>query len=325
MVDDWLQWRGLLGRLIAESPVERRPLFTSVVESLGTLPADVVNVLVGSLARRLWAYERNRERGDELSIYFSGLDEAVIDRDAKRILREVVPLECTLATVEGRQVWERLKGKSLSGKRIVDSPHYSNLFVGLVRSAVFSHKRATNPYWQHLRGTPKEAATRHKARTQDLERSISMLNELQNLVGSDRPLISPNRVDILNDEMKRLLTINGALDAIKSNTESRLRNHENAKSYDDAISAGMMSRKQNDDRQNYLRILLSRLTREGFPINGHLEGAIYPIARIIGHDYDMEPHHVIQAGKNVRRFFRRDDLTEYGNLSVPGEVRDSAD
>lgn len=307
MVDDSLQWRGLLDRHIAESPVEKRALFTSAAESLDRLPANVVNILVGSFARRLGARERQRGRGYEESGYLFDLAEACNDRDAKSILRKALPLEYTLATIEGRQVWERLK----------EDPWR---FTGLVLSADSSYRRIVSPYLRRVEGTPKEAASRYKARTQDLERSIYMLDELQKLVGSDKPLISPNKINILNDEMKHLLTINGALDAIKSDTESRLRGHKNAKSYDDAISAGMMSRKQNDDRQNYLRILLSRLTREGFPINGHLECEIYPIARIIAHDDDMEPHHVIQAAKTVRRF----SLNTH-NWRHPGEVRDSTD
>ncbi|MDA8151242.1 MAG: hypothetical protein M0003_00780 [Acidithiobacillus sp.] len=311
-----IKWKGLLERFIAECPVERRALFTSVAESLDRLPADMGNVLVDSLAYRLGGRERARERGDGQSTYLSGLGEERNDRDAKSILRNAVPLEYTLATIEGRQVWERLKEKALSRKgAIVDSPHYSSLFVELVLSANSSIMRVKNPYLRRVEGTPKEAASRYKARTKDLERSISMLDELQETVGSDQPLVSRQLVHILNDEMQWLLTINGAIAAIRSNVESNLESHKKRLLYDNAIAAGMMSRKQNDNRQNYLRILLTKLSRDGFPITGHLEGEIYPIARVIAHDDDMEPHHVIQAAKNVRRFCHP-VLAEHANVSI---------
>ena len=306
MDDDFLQWRGLLDRHIAESPVEKRALFTSLAESLDRLPADVAGPLVYHLAARLGAAKRARERGDKQdTTYLLGLCEAGNDRDAKSILRKALPLEYTLATIEGRQVWKRLKEKTLYRHRVNavvrETPRCSGLFIDLVLAADSSYRRIASPYLRRVEGTPKESASRYKARTQDLERSICMLDELQKLVGSDYPLVSPQRARILSDEMQRLLTIDGAIDAIRSKVESNLEAHKKSLFHNDAIAVGMLCRKQNDDRQNYLRILLSRLTREDFPINGHLECEIYPIARIIAHDDDMEPHHVIQAAKTVRR------------------------
>lgn len=306
MIDDFLQWRGLLDRHIAESPVEKRALFTSAAESLDRLPADVAGPLVYRLADSLGAAKRARERGEEQDTYLLSLREAGNDRDAKSILRKALPLEYTLATIEGRQVWKRLKEKTLYGRGVNevvgDTPRCSGLFVDLVLAADSSYRRIVSPYLRRVNGTPKEAASRYKARTQDLERSIYMLDELQKLVGSDYPLVSPQRARILSDEMQRLLTIDGAIDAIRSKVESNLETHKKSLFHNDAIAVGILCRKQNDDRQNYLRILLMKLTRERFPITGHLEGEIYPIARIIGHDDDMEPHHVIQAAKTVRRF-----------------------
>ncbi len=62
------------------------------------------------------------------------------------------------------------------------------------------------------------------------------------------------------------------------------------------------SRKQKGEIvQLYLRAVFEKLKQMNFPIEGHIENHILPIARVVS-GLEMEPHHIRQAWKTWNRY-----------------------
>lgn len=295
---DWPECRSLIISHITETQAKRRELYTELVQSLDKLPADLAFAIGRSHPHSLWIEDLSIKQGRyEVLRKRLGLNIGVDDNHIsghilyllRRDTRAASAIQHVLTTAEGRQARERFK----------ESP---GEFAWLVSVSIESFLRIARPLRKER--TPKEVASRRKTRIKEIERSLSLLEELQMLSGSDFPLVPRRRLNVLalTEDMQRLLTINGAIAAIRERLKTELDGEKFPSFADPVLAAGMMSRKQNDHRQNYLRILLWKLRRSGFPIKGNLEGAIYPVARIIAGDHDMEPHHVIQAAKNVHRF-----------------------
>ncbi|AUW33190.2 hypothetical protein A5904_10030 [Acidithiobacillus caldus] len=271
-------WQDRVESAMAVTTGATREQLQEILNIVHKLPKDLRSPIIN---RVIWPH--HLRPGSELAEEVASL--------VRRLKYHTRPIFRALSTVEGQELHQRL----------ADEPHQ---FVLLLEEGYSVLLRYIYPLgFDEKRVSLREYTEYRRKQASRLKDAIQKLSEVKRIIGGrDERLIDRSIQKALSGELKAILTMHGALDAVSKKLNVRLERLEEDIRNDDLIASAQASRKLNDDRQNFLRAYLSRLQRRNFPIHNNLEGVIYTAARVVAEDYHMEPHHVVQAWKTLRRY-----------------------